>query len=496
MPEPDDISLLRQYTVEESEAAFATLVERHINKVYSVALRHSRNPHQAEEITQAVFVILARKARGLGKNVILSGWLYQTARLTSVTFLRSEIRRARREQEAHMQNISDESQEDETWKQIGPQLDVAMAGLNDTDRNAVVLRFFDGKSMSEVGTALGASEEAAKKRVNRALGKLRKFFTKRGVVSTTAIIGAVISNNSVQAAPMGLAKTVSAVAVAKGAVVSTSTLTLIKGALKIMAWTKTQTAIVAGAVILLAAGTTTVAINKIVRQRDENLWRVPNLKFAILNEARPQVTILPTKFQDGERYRIFDSAKGRSVAIGFPINAIVAFAYDWPFARVVFASADPGEKYDYIANLPQGSMTALQRELKNKLGLTARTETRVMDALVLKVQRPNAPGLKPPAGGIARDGDGSIHFQSVPISTPSPSVLTLSLATELEAYFGIPVIDQTGLTQNFNIDLTWNELGDQDPDHDALKRAVLDQLGLELVPTNMPIEMLVVEKAN
>src|SRR3954470_17717074 len=100
MQELDDIALLRQYTEQNSEEAFGTLVSRHLNKVYSVALRHTRDPHQAEEITQAVFVILAKKARHLGKGVVLSGWLYQTARLTAVTFVRSEIRRTRREHEA------------------------------------------------------------------------------------------------------------------------------------------------------------------------------------------------------------------------------------------------------------------------------------------------------------------------------------------------------------------------------------------------------------
>src|SRR6266853_212341 len=103
MQELNDIALLREYVDHDSEEAFATLVARHVNKVYSVALRHTRNPHQAEEITQAVFGILARKSRYLGRAVILSGWLYQTARLTAVTFVRSEVRRAHREQEAHMQ---------------------------------------------------------------------------------------------------------------------------------------------------------------------------------------------------------------------------------------------------------------------------------------------------------------------------------------------------------------------------------------------------------
>src|ERR1700704_6797309 len=164
MQELDDNALLREYTEHDSEAAFASLVTRHVNKVYSVALRHPRNPHQAEEITQAVFVILSRKSRHMGKRVILSGWLYQTARLTAVTFIRSKIPRARREQEAHMQTLLNESESD-VWPQIAPLLDAAMAGLSEVDRHAVVLRFFDGKSMKEVGVALGASEDAAKMRL-------------------------------------------------------------------------------------------------------------------------------------------------------------------------------------------------------------------------------------------------------------------------------------------------------------------------------------------
>ena len=261
MQELDDSALLREYVERDSEEAFAALVTRHVNKVYSVALRLTGNPHSAEEITQAVFVILARKSRQLGKRVILSGWLYQTARLTAVTFIRGGIRRARREQEACMQTALNENESD-AWMQIAPLLDAAMAGLNEADRHAVVLRFFDGKSLREVGAALGANEEAAKKRVSRALEKLRRYFARRGVSSTTAIIAGAISANSVQAAPVALAKSVTAIAVAKGATASGSTLTLIKGALKIMAWTKAKTAIVVSVGVLLAAGTTMVVIHR------------------------------------------------------------------------------------------------------------------------------------------------------------------------------------------------------------------------------------------
>ena len=259
MHELDDIALLREYSARDSEKAFATLVTRHIDRVYSVALRHTRNPHSAEEITQVVFVILARKSKQLRKNVILEGWLYQTARLTALTFLKSEIRRARREQEASMQTFLNEN-DSEAWAHIAPLLDAALADLNETDRNAVVLRFFYGKSLGEIGTTLDANEDAARMRVNRALEKLRQFFVKRGIASTTATLAGAISANSVQAAPVALAKSVTAAAIAKGAAASGSTLTLIKGALKIMAWTKAKTAIVAGVVILLAAGTTTVIV--------------------------------------------------------------------------------------------------------------------------------------------------------------------------------------------------------------------------------------------
>jgi RNA polymerase sigma factor (sigma-70 family) len=268
MQELDDNALLREYVEHDSEEAFAMLVTRHVNKVYSVALRHTRNPHSAEEITQAVFVIFAQKANKLRQHAVLSGWLYETSRLTAVTFIRSEIRRGRREQEAHMQTLLNENEAD-VWPQIAPLLDAAMAGLNETDRHAVVLRFFDGKSMKEVGAALGASEDAAKMRLNRAVEKLRGFFTKRGIVFPAAVLTAAISANSVQAAPAMLAKTTTAVALAKGATASISTLTLIKGALKIMAWTKAQTAIVS-AVIVGMATLSVIQHQAQIKLRDQN----------------------------------------------------------------------------------------------------------------------------------------------------------------------------------------------------------------------------------
>src|SRR5580698_5108563 len=135
-----DMELLREYAANNSGAAFAALVSRHINLVHAVAMRHAGNPQHAEEITQAVFIILARKAGSLRAGTVLSGWLFHTARLTAANLLRSEMRRAKREQEAYMQSTLEDAGGNDAWQQIAPLLDDAIATLGGKDRNAVVMR--------------------------------------------------------------------------------------------------------------------------------------------------------------------------------------------------------------------------------------------------------------------------------------------------------------------------------------------------------------------
>jgi RNA polymerase sigma factor (sigma-70 family) len=260
MSQRTDHELLAEFARTESEDAFAQLVTRYVHLVYSTALRSTGNAHHAEEITQAVFIILTRKAAALPSRVVLSGWLYQTTRFTAANFLKAEIRRQQREQEAYMQSTLNDPGS-QTWQQIAPMLEDAMGRLGETDRNAVVLRFFENTTAAEAAAILNLTEAATHKRTSRALDKLRKIFTKHGVNSTTSIIAGAISAHSIQNAPALLAKSTATAALAKG--VSVSTLTLVKGTLNLMAWAKAKFAIITGLTLATTAGLAVVAVQEI-----------------------------------------------------------------------------------------------------------------------------------------------------------------------------------------------------------------------------------------
>jgi RNA polymerase sigma factor (sigma-70 family) len=286
----DDMDLVREYAARHSEQAFETLVARYVNLVHSTALRQTLDPHLAEEITQAVFIILARKAGSLGARTILPAWLHRAAVFAAADALKSQRRRTQREQEAHMQSEIQSAETDPAWELISPLLDKALTQLGETDRQAVLLHFFQKKTFAEVGCSLGLSEDSARKRTSRALEKLRKIFSKHGVHSTTTILAGAISTCSVQAAPAALAKSVAAVALAKGAMASTSTLTLINGALKIMAWTKAKTAVIAGVAAILAVGTTTPIVVHHYKSKAPQIPANPEQAMASLFTSKTELT--------------------------------------------------------------------------------------------------------------------------------------------------------------------------------------------------------------
>ncbi len=238
-----DADLLRQFNADHSQDAFSALVQRHVNLVYSTALRHVHSPQLAEDIAQSVFIDLARVAARLKPDTILSAWLYQVARRTAIDVVRRESRREARERVAV--EIAAMNAPAPEWTQIEPLLDDAMDTLDDTDRAAVLLRYFENKSLRQVGDALGTSDDAAQKRVSRSVERLREFFTKRGVTVGTSAVASVISAQAIQAAPPNLAATISAAAFAASAVATGTTSTATLATTKAIAMTTLQKTVVA-----------------------------------------------------------------------------------------------------------------------------------------------------------------------------------------------------------------------------------------------------------
>ena len=209
----DDAKLLQEYVECRSETAFAELVARHINLVYSTALRMVQDTALAKDVAQLVFIQLARKAPLIRSGQTLPGWLYRVTRCQAANAVRDDHTRRQRETEA-MNMTQTDAESSLPWESIAPHLEEAMNTLSSADQNAVVLRFFQGRSWREVGSALAVNENTAQKRVGRAMDKLRTYFIRRGVGISATIIVSVITANAVQAAPAGLASTVATASLA------------------------------------------------------------------------------------------------------------------------------------------------------------------------------------------------------------------------------------------------------------------------------------------
>lgn len=224
-----DSEKLQRFVNEQSEAAFSDLVSQHLDMVFSVARRHvAGETALAEDITQQVFADLARKAHTLTTRRSLANWLYQRTRFISLNAIRAEKRRKAREQEA-AQMQENPQEEESVWNRIEPFLVDALAGLDDPDREALLLRFFCKKSHQEIGNEIGATEDAARKRVGRALDKLRILLEQRGIAAPLATLIGGLSANAVWAAPPNLLS-----AVIAGIPVTTSAIATNAGTISIM----------------------------------------------------------------------------------------------------------------------------------------------------------------------------------------------------------------------------------------------------------------------
>jgi uncharacterized protein (TIGR03435 family) len=257
---------------------------------------------------------------------------------------------------------------------------------------------------------------------------------------------------------------------------------------------------VAGTAVLLAAGTTTVVVEKIARARtvpnipklsatdlswadDAKYWEINSME---LDKLPPGVFIFrPTRFGNSGG----GVWSGRRMTMkNYSVRDLVGAAYGFAYTRTIFPSDMPREHFDVMGTLPNGSKESLKNELKQRFGLTTHRETREMDVLLLKVKNSNPPNLKVhgPNNTFSswRGGDQEITIENEQLN---------GFFGNIETTLGQPVLNQTGLNGRYDVHLKWRRRPGE-TDNDAYKRALLEQLGLELVPSREPIEMLVVEK--
>jgi RNA polymerase sigma factor (sigma-70 family) len=246
----EDAHHLAHFAKNGDEAAFRELVTRHFNMVYSASLRQlNGHTHLAEDVAQSVFADLARKAGLLPRGVVLTGWLYEAARRAAANAVRREQRRRQREKEAiTMHEPVPEPSTD--WEEIAPILDAAMGQLSAHDRNAVLLHYFERKGFRAIGAVFGISDDAAQKRVTRALGKLRSILMRRGVTVSAATLATMLTASTVQSAPAGLSISIGSASLACAAAAGSAGFgTLV---VENLAAAKTQVLVGAMAILLLS----------------------------------------------------------------------------------------------------------------------------------------------------------------------------------------------------------------------------------------------------
>jgi len=379
-----DQQLVCEFAKSRSDAAFGELVRRHIDLVYSAALRLVNNAHLAEDVTQNVFLALAQNAAKLTDRAVLSGWLHRAAQNLSANAIRSEVRRRAHEQEAAAMNELLADEPDAPWENIAPHLDAALGELDDDDRDALMLRYFERKSAPEMAGLLGISDEAAQKRVRRAVERLRTLFAKRGVSVGAGGLIVLLTANAVHAAPVELAAGVSAAALAGTATsltatAATATTSTLVTATKIITMTTLQKLIITATVaVLVGAGLyeahqasqlrqqvqalqpSATALAAMRRERDDatNRLAAASSELAALKKSPPEVLKLRGEVGSLRQEKSIIASKS-------PISKI---------------TADPELRKNLRAQQKIG-MTAIYAELAKKLNLSPEQSGKLNDLL-------------------------------------------------------------------------------------------------------------------
>jgi RNA polymerase sigma factor (sigma-70 family) len=356
----DDATLLRRYAEDRSEAAFAELVRRHLNLVYAVALRQcGGDAHLAQDVAQRVFTDLARKAAALAGRPVLSGWLHRATHYAATDVVRAERRRRVREQKAHaMQELIRHPDAEPDWDRLRPVLDQVVDELGERDRDAVILRFIEGRGFADIGAVLRLSEDAARMRVDRALDKLRGLLAKRGVTSTSAALAVALTNQAGVAAPAGLAANVTSAALAG----ATAT-----GIAALMGMTRLQMGIAGALGLAVIAGFVLQHQANAARRGEIQSLQVQNRQIERLEDenrrlARAVAEVAVLREDDAKLLRLRNEAAGlrqrlEQVAVVAP-----------PVPRQVFVSGEVGRPARL--SIPSGASMSLKDILAQAGGLT------------------------------------------------------------------------------------------------------------------------------
>lgn len=370
---PADLQLLQEYADSRSEAAFAALVQRHIDLVYSAALRMVRDRHLAEDVTQKVFLALAQNAPRLTQRPVLAGWLHRTAQNIAAQTVRTEVRRRAREQKATAMNQLVSHDPEPSWNDIAPHLDAALGDLSESDRDVLFLRYFESKSAFDMAQTLGISCAAAQKRALRAGERLRKAFASRGVTLNTSGLVIAISTHAVQAAPAGLAATAGALAgtsLASPAAAAAAT--------EAVAWSVTHKLLAAA--ILLASAITPVVVH----------YRLNSQLAAQENAVRQRAQLVATLQSENDRLaRLLSQTQAATALPGSQFNELLRARAS--FARLNRDLRDlqnlkDGSATDEINTLAAKEKLWSERAAKLKLWLDANPSAKIPELQFLTEQ--------------------------------------------------------------------------------------------------------------
>ncbi len=297
-------------------------------------------------------------------------------------------------------------------------------------------------------------------------------------------IAAAISANAVQTAPAGLA-ICAAAATVKGTAVAASTLVLIQTTLKHLAWTRLKSAMAIGVAVLLMTGATTLIVRKSFTPSLEDTFA--NVDSRSLGKAPPMLVLRETRFPNSGRRGVITDQ--RLMIRDMSLGELLSTAYDFRSKRIVLPPDAPKGAFDLLLTLPNRPMEALREEIKRQFGLVARRETRDADVLVLTIANVAAPKLLRSQGqnGSVDAMKGKVVLRNEPLS---------NLANYLETELQRILIDRTGLAERYDIKLEWEPQAGDDANAEAIRHALLDQAGIDLIPAREPVEMLIVEKVS